>query len=317
MSTPPTVGNAPDEYDTIYEEIDPDTGAKEFKSRISNLDQQAIRQMERTQREQMRRAETATTRYFSRQRANILAAFKGSDKESKAAGEEVAAGSGFAALTMQLQEITSPIARLEEVARYVDSMVDWAQDEEQVRQLLVNTWSSTYEKGSDIMTRLYDLKNPYKPEVRDIFKRMGGKKIPSDISGTTRSKIIDIIGGGLDKGESMEEIAQKISDCSELSPYRAQLIARQETYNSISAANFDTMKECGVRRHKWATTGKENVRMAHRKMNGQVREIGQPFSNGLLYPRDRNGTPEQVINCCCWAVPLRERNTVIMPNETR
>lgn len=49
----------------------------------------------------------------------------------------------------------------------------------------------------------------------------------------------------------------------------------------------------------WRTSG-TNVRDSHAKCEGEERGVGQAFSNGLLYPGDPSGGPEEVINCNCY-----------------
>ena len=41
---------------------------------------------------------------------------------------------------------------------------------------------------------------------------------------------------------------------------------------------------------------------------GNVVKIGQPFPNGLLYPRDPMGDAGEVINCRCDILPMEARN---------
>ena len=55
----------------------------------------------------------------------------------------------------------------------------------------------------------------------------------------------------------------------------------------------------GFSRHKWVTKGDGAVREAHRSINGEVKQIFEPFSNGLLYPGDPSGAPEEIEGCRC------------------
>lgn len=308
-STAAMQGGVGDYYDTVYEETDPGTGVKETKASVSRLDQQAMRQLERAQHQQQRRAENAAAQHFSRQRRELLSAFRGTGSATKDAAE---GGSAFGELQAQLEGVASPIARAEIVTGFVERMADWSQDERQLRELLSNIWSGTYEQGQGIMENLYNLNNPYKPETRDIFKRMGGRNISKGISETTRDRIVEIIDNGLAENLDMDTLAEQIGACGDLSRSRARLIAEQETYNSLSAANFDSMQEGGVRRHKWVTRGDELVRSSHRRLNGQIRNMGERFSNNLLHPRDPNGPAEETMRCRCWTVPLRERDAPLI-----
>jgi len=291
-------------YDSAAPEEDPYTGGKQFKARMSRLDQRAMQLMERAQREQERQAENATAQHFRRQRKDILEALHESATGTKDIGD---ASADFAQLRNQLIEVASPLKRAEMVAGFVGRLTDWSRDEERIREILSNVWSQTYEQGQGIMEQLYNLKNPHRPDVRNVFSRMGGQKISKNISDTTHSRICEIIDQGLQDGSGIDDIANQLGDCAELSQSRARLIAQQETYNSLSAANYDAMSEGGVQYHKWVTRGDPQVRDSHRKMNGEVRKVGEPFSNGLLYPRDPNGRADEVLRCRCWALPVRDR----------
>jgi hypothetical protein len=223
-----------------FRELFPDTllnsqSIREQKSRLSNLDMRAVRLLERTQREGERQAEGAANVHFNRQRREILSAFEESTKAKKADGTDEGS---FDQLKKQLDGVISPIKRAEIVANFVGRLSDWSQDEERVRGLLSNMWERSCTQGQGIMQRLYDLKNPKRPEVLNVFKRMGGGKIAKDISGTTKQKICEIIENGLQNSEAAADIAKKISESADLGSYRAKLIASQETANSISAANF-------------------------------------------------------------------------------
>lgn len=303
------MGSTTDPYDRVYEETDPATGIKERKASVSPLDQQAIQQMERMQRSAERQARNVFTQHLSRQRRDILNAFRHSAKGKKDDGD-----GDMDALRQQLEGIVAPVERAEIVMGYVEKLVDWSQDEQQIRDLLSGIWRQAYEQSQGIMENLYQLKNPYKPQVRDVFGRMGGQKIARDISTTTRSRIVEIIDRGLADGLDISDMTQQIGAAADLAESRAQLIAQQETYNAISAANFDSMKESGVNRHKWITRGDSDVRATHRKLNGQIRNIGDAFANGLRYPRDPEGPASEVLRCRCWTVPLRERDSAFVPD---
>ncbi len=49
----------------------------------------------------------------------------------------------------------------------------------------------------------------------------------------------------------------------------------------------------------WATQGDRRVRHSHEKIDGMVRKDGEPFPNGLRFPGDPEGPPEETSNCRC------------------
>ncbi len=56
--------------------------------------------------------------------------------------------------------------------------------------------------------------------------------------------------------------------------------------------------------HVWYSREDEHVRPSHQKLHGEVRKVGELFSNGCLYPGDENGIPEEVMNCRCYTLPF-------------
>jgi uncharacterized protein with gpF-like domain len=49
----------------------------------------------------------------------------------------------------------------------------------------------------------------------------------------------------------------------------------------------------------WLSMRDEKVRDSHRAIDGEVRNLGEQFSNGLLFPHDPNGPADEVVNCRC------------------
>jgi hypothetical protein len=71
-------------------------------------------------------------------------------------------------------------------------------------------------------------------------------------------------------------------------------------------ANVEAFKAGGYRLHKWVTRGDAKVRSTHRRQAGQIVEIGKPFANGLLEPRDLNSKNlDEIMGCRCFTVPVR------------
>ena len=59
-----------------------------------------------------------------------------------------------------------------------------------------------------------------------------------------------------------------------------------------SELGFEVMK-------KWLATLDDRTRESHVDLDGEVVEVDEPFSNGLMYPADPSGEPEEVYNCRC------------------
>ena len=105
----------------------------------------------------------------------------------------------------------------------------------------------------------------------------------------------------------IERITGRYAD--RLLQLRAETIARTETLTALSAGQNEAMRQLiqqeGLRpeqvRKVWRTASDSRVRDAHAFLNGDSVGANERFANGLLYPHDPSGSPEQVINCRCVA----------------
>jgi hypothetical protein len=80
------------------------------------------------------------------------------------------------------------------------------------------------------------------------------------------------------------------------------MIARTETAAASNNARVAQYEASGFAQIEWASDGGPNVRESHQRVDGEVRVIGELFSNGLRWPHDANGPPEEIIECHC--IPL-------------
>ena len=90
---------------------------------------------------------------------------------------------------------------------------------------------------------------------------------------------------------------------------RAESIARTELKRVQSFATDARLKQAAEvvkeLEQEWAWSGVS--RIEHAMADGQTRKIGRPFDvggEGLMFPRDPAGSPENTINCGCDAIPF-------------
>ncbi|MEJ7872206.1 MAG: hypothetical protein WKF67_08085 [Rubrobacteraceae bacterium] len=55
----------------------------------------------------------------------------------------------------------------------------------------------------------------------------------------------------------------------------------------------------------WGTQGDQRVRGSHEHIDGSVRKNGEPFPNGLRFPKDPEGDISEVANCRCYLTKYR------------
>lgn len=140
------------------------------------------------------------------------------------------------------------------------------------------------------------LPNPGKKVAEDIkagkVKRWNNKHIQSSML------------QGILQGESLSMIAKRVSEAVGGMDERVAIRnARTMTTTAESAGRVDRYKkvqEMGIEMEQmWIATLDLHTRSSHRHLDGERVPVGQKFSNGLEYPGDLNGSPEEVYNCRC------------------
>jgi len=74
----------------------------------------------------------------------------------------------------------------------------------------------------------------------DLGQRIRG------ISESTRLRVRDAIGDGLDDGLGARDLGKLIEDSAAFKPYRSELIARTETNRVLNVSQISTFKHYGV-----------------------------------------------------------------------
>ncbi len=100
--------------------------------------------------------------------------------------------------------------------------------------------------------------------------------------------------------ESRDQLVKRIEKTyGDISKGRAKTIARTEVQVANQSGTIDGYKQGGMPIKIWVTVGDGNVRDSHAMVDGQERDLNQPFDNGLMYPGDPSGSADEVINCRC------------------
>lgn len=127
-----------------------------------------------------------------------------------------------------------------------------------------------------------------------------------------RKKITGEISRGLSSGQMYNEIARNVANWARIPKNNAMRIARTEAHRIQCKATSDAQhkaRDKGADVVKmWDSSLDGRTRKSHRKLDGQIRELDEPFEvNGhkAMFPGDF-GRPEEDINCRC-AVLQRAR----------
>lgn len=111
------------------------------------------------------------------------------------------------------------------------------------------------------------------------------------------------ISRGIATGMGYADIARNISLVSNAPLSRTKTIARTEGHRIQEASSFDAAgaaKQRGADLVKqWDASLDGRTRDSHRRVDGEIKELDEKFSNGLMYPGDPNGGAAEVVNCRC------------------
>ncbi len=129
--------------------------------------------------------------------------------------------------------------------------------------------------------------------------------------------------GAQDQGKAIANIAGMIEKGGRS---RAITIIRTELGRAYSTASHARQVQAseylpGLKK-QWRRSGKVHSRFHHDAADGQIREIGKPFTlyakTGpveLMYPRDPKAPPAETINCGCESLPYMESWDMANPGK--
>lgn len=132
----------------------------------------------------------------------------------------------------------------------------------------------------------------------------------ADITERTASAIVSELGlviiGAQSPSDAIAAIADRLDDRS-----RATTVVRTEIGRVFSVAANERMQQArelvpGIQK-QWRRSGKIHSRLNHDAIDGQIRDVDQPFTLGngieIMFPRDPSAPPSETINCGCESLP--------------
>ena len=166
--------------------------------------------------------------------------------------------------------------------------------------------------------RVFRFSETWTRQIQEYFNLHLLESVDS-INETTKNHILVVLNQGTKEGWSTERMVREINSKVYIGN-RTERIVRTE---SVRAANFgvtlgadsydyETVKE-------WNSVNDNRTRHSHRNVDGQTREHGETFSNGLQFPGDPEGPASEVVNCRCAMaiVPKRDANGRLIPKKRR
>lgn len=280
----------------------------EKKARRVNLTA-ALRNEDQLVRENVRLFESAVSRHFAEQQAEITRALglttKADEQQSVFSQlEQYILPDG--SFNQELWEALTEEERLRLSESVAAGLLNWNDEAKKLNEIFRPLWKKAYDDGVKHSEESYGLFGIERPEFVSAAKINGGKRI-TGIQRTTRDKIADIISDCVSNGVSQSELRKTIQAEMNVSQTRVKLIARQETMTALATGQFDMMRSAGAKTKTWHHRPQKNPRDGsrgqpnHVALEGETVPIDGKFSNGLRYPRDPDdGRPEELINCRCY-----------------
>lgn len=230
--------------------------------------------------------------YFRRQRTELVEKLKGALGESKA----VKADSDriVARVVFDLVTENKKLRAINRIFFERASDLGIAQAESEVAGL-------TGETLKDAVRRVR-----LDPAVRQSLA-LSSEKV-SSVNAVSKKRIASQLRQGLEAGEGLPELSDRIAGVLDTSHARANLIARTQVSGAVSSGRFAGMKDAGVRSKGWLTARDNQVRNDHKQAGIDYADgipIDQPFQVGtetLRYPGDPAGSAAQIANCRCMMI---------------
>lgn len=148
-----------------------------------------------------------------------------------------------------------------------------------------------------------------------LYSRLG-----EDVAMLKR-KITAQVSRGIATGMTFQQVAQQLAGYTNIGYNNAIRICRTEGHRLQIQSADNACREAKAKGadivRQWDSTLDSRTRESHQVVDGEIRELDKPFSNGLMFPGDPSGGAAEVINCRCallqrakWALDEDELETL-------
>ncbi|MFJ8144676.1 phage portal protein [Streptomyces sp. NPDC096048] len=165
---------------------------------------------------------------------------------------------------------------------------------ELMRPFLERVWR----RGGTTITGSFDLDEP---DVADALKARL-EELAGQVTATTEQVLrAQLLAAGVAEGEAIPELRARLQQVfTNLSDYRATMIARTETVGGYNQASFLAALDAGATRKTWLATADQRTRETHRQENGRTAAMNKRFTiTKSRWPADPSAPAAQSINCRC------------------
>jgi hypothetical protein len=128
-----------------------------------------------------------------------------------------------------------------------------------------------------------------------------------------KKKITAQVSRAISTGMTYAQTAQQLAGYTNIGLNNSMRIARTEGHRIQCTAAMDACQQAKERGadvvKQWDATLDARTRESHAAVDGEIKELDEKFSNGLMFPGDPAGGAAEVVNCRCallqrarWAV---------------
>ena len=111
------------------------------------------------------------------------------------------------------------------------------------------------------------------------------------------------ISRGIAQSLSYQEMARNLKTTTNVDFNKALRITKTEGHRVQCESAFNVQQRAKSKganiMKQWDSTLDSRTRPSHQKVDGEIVDVDEPFSNGLMFPGDPDGMAKEVVNCRC------------------
>jgi SPP1 gp7 family putative phage head morphogenesis protein len=191
----------------------------------------------------------------------------------------------------------------------VDDITSGAENEEGLKKIFLESYRENIKDGVSAIAMLLgsDEVNVFGRATVKSFLATMPQRFARKVNETTFTAIKDTLSEGVEVGETIEKLRDRISDVyAEASKSRAEAIARTEVGRAQNMARLEEMKALGAEKRVWMAVFR-NTRESHKNLDGKVIGIEEKFDVGgykAHFPNDPSLPAHESVNCQCSVAPV-------------
>lgn len=190
----------------------------------------------------------------------------------------------------------------------IEKIVSVVDEYKKLSDTLKPFWVEGAKQGNAIVTEALGEEIAFDlilPEMLEWIKTEGADLVKG-INNTTKEGLRETLAEGIEEGESIPKLRDRVSEVMNTAKSsRATTIARTETHGSVTRGTFSSYGKAGVEKKEWIATRDSRTRDSHRHLDGEIKALDEPFSNGLQHPGGA-GPARETVNCRCALLPVVE-----------